>query len=198
MHPLFLFKTWIIQCKSVNGFRMSEFRSSLHDLLICRGWRKSCAQDVIKGDRIWTQGASNVSDDRIATDSLLYVVARISQIEKQGLYNPFTLSGTIVVNGVVASSHSDWFLDSFFQFFNLVHWLPAAYQLVLFPVRMLYYGLGKTVYITLYQRLDTLVDISKFAGKHGGGIAATVCAATGLVAILALSKVSMRSQSRRQ
>ena len=86
------------------------------------------AQDVIKGDRMWTQGASNVSDDRIATDSLLYVVARISQIEKQGVYNPFTLSGTIVVNGVVASSHSDWFLDSFFQFFNLVHWLPAAYQ----------------------------------------------------------------------
>ena len=28
-----------------------------------------------------------------------------------GLYNPYTLSGTIVVDGVVASCHSSWILD---------------------------------------------------------------------------------------
>lgn len=30
----------------------------------------------------------------------------------QGLYNPFTLSGTILVDGVLASVHSEWFLDN--------------------------------------------------------------------------------------
>jgi len=32
---------------------------------------------------------------------------------RRGLYNPYTLSGTIVVDGVVASCHSSWILDGF-------------------------------------------------------------------------------------
>ena len=32
---------------------------------------------------------------------------------KRGLYNPYTLSGTIVVDGVAASCHSSWILDGF-------------------------------------------------------------------------------------
>ncbi|KAG0568208.1 hypothetical protein KC19_6G002600 [Ceratodon purpureus] len=152
------------------------------------------AQDIIKGDKMWTQGAF-MRADRTTTHFPVYVVTGISVLKKQGLYNPFTLGGTIIVNGVVASSHSDWFLDSLFQVFNLVHWLPAAYQLVLLPVRMLYYYLGKSLYITLYQTLDSLVHmISMFASKHGGGIATTVGAASGFVAILSMPKLTIKWQ----
>lgn len=145
------------------------------------------AQDIIKGDQMWTYG----SGDDILFESSLNVVTSISQIEKQGLYNPFTLGGTIIVNGVVASTHSDWFLDDFFEALDLVHWLPAVYQMVLLPVRMLYNGLGKDLYITLYQRLDALVDISKSARHHGGCIVTTLDAVPGLVAGLMLSKATI-------
>jgi hypothetical protein len=68
-------------------------------------------------------------------------------VVKQGVYNPFTLGGTIIVNGVVASSHSDWFLDSVFEAMGVTHWLPAAYQLILLPARVLYTVVGKDAYI---------------------------------------------------
>lgn len=45
-----------------------------------------------------------------------------------GLYAPFTLDGTIIVDGVLASVHSDWFLDGIFDALSLTSALPAAYQ----------------------------------------------------------------------
>jgi hypothetical protein len=90
-------------------------------------------------------------------------------VEKAGLYNPFTLGGTIIVNGVVASTHSKWFLDSAFKFPQLTHWLPAAYLMVLFPVRALYRVLGKNLYISVYHQRDAVVDIATFGTSHAAG-----------------------------
>lgn len=45
-----------------------------------------------------------------------------------GLFNPLTLSGTIIVNGAVASVHSEWFLDSAFAAFGRTDLVPATYQ----------------------------------------------------------------------
>mgnify|MGYP003312984875 CR=1 FL=1 len=39
------------------------------------------------------------------------VVANATNVVAEGLYNPYTLSGTIVVDGVLASCHSSWILD---------------------------------------------------------------------------------------
>jgi hypothetical protein len=61
---------------------------------------------------------------------------------KQGVYNPFTMHGTIAVNGVVASSHSDWFLDGLAEYFGRTHLLPTVYQAVLAPARGLYRLVG--------------------------------------------------------
>ena len=38
-------------------------------------------------------------------------VVSVTTSTKRGLYNPYTLSGSIVVDGVVASCHSSWILD---------------------------------------------------------------------------------------
>ena len=45
-----------------------------------------------------------------------------------GLFNPLTLSGTIIVNGAVSSVHSEWFLDSVFDAIGRPDLLPATYQ----------------------------------------------------------------------
>lgn len=48
-------------------------------------------------------------------------------VVRRGLFNPFTMSGDIVVNGVLASAHSDWLLDAVMP--NAwAHRLPAIYQ----------------------------------------------------------------------
>jgi Hint module len=53
--------------------------------------------------------------------------AQVSTTSKAGLYNPYTMSGDIVVNGVLASCHSDWVLDRVLPG-RYAHLLPAICQ----------------------------------------------------------------------
>jgi hypothetical protein len=85
----------------------------------------------------------------------------------------------------VASSHSDWFLDSVFEAMGVTHWLPAAYQLILLPARVLYAVVGKDAYIRLFEHVDSLIDIAHFGTHHGAQFAVTV--ATLCAALVALS-----------
>merc|ERR1719197_2255913 len=59
-------------------------------------------------------------------DGISQVISNIAVI-KQGLYNPYTKSGLITVDGVVASAHSDWFLDDLIPA-SMVGYLPTIYQ----------------------------------------------------------------------
>ena len=81
------------------------------------------AKDVKKGDR-------------------LAYGERVIGIEKEkakGLWNPFTIAGTIVVDGVLASCHSDWFLESLPEWMRPSSALiPAIYQTVMIPARQIY------------------------------------------------------------
>ena len=45
----------------------------------------------------------------------------------RGLYNPFVHGADLIVDGVVASPHSDWFLDSVAPK-AMRHMLPAIYK----------------------------------------------------------------------
>ena len=61
--------------------------------------------------------------------------AATSTVVERGLFNPFTLGGTIVVDNVVASVHSDWFLDPLYDWLHIPHLLPATYQVRSWPAR---------------------------------------------------------------
>ena len=59
------------------------------------------------------------------------MVEDVALVSQSGLFNPYTAAGTIVVNGVVATVHSRWFLDYAFDALGLTAHLPEAYQVCL-------------------------------------------------------------------
>ena len=64
------------------------------------------------------------------TKSMVHVGITVEKV--RGLYNPITLSGSIIVDGVAVSVHSDWFLDASASAAGMTHMLPAAYQVRLY------------------------------------------------------------------
>ncbi len=74
-------------------------------------------------------------------------------IKAQGLYNPYTLSGKIIVDGVATSAHSSSRLDGFFAFIGID--IPIGYQMAFSPIRMLYRVLGASQ----MRKLHWIVDI---------------------------------------
>lgn len=70
------------------------------------------------------------------------MVEDVSVAEKQGLFNPYTMGGMIVVDGVVASAHSSWLFDSLMDGLGLTHKIPALYQALFAPIRTLYRIVG--------------------------------------------------------
>jgi len=91
------------------------------------------AGNVKAGDKVWVRGGAG----RAELEDVLEVVA----CADKGLFNPFTLSGTVVVDGVVASVHSEWLLDDFMPASRTSH-LHGIYQKLLLPGRGLYRLLG--------------------------------------------------------
>ena len=83
------------------------------------------------GDYIWREaGAGGLGLE-------LSEVFSIATVTKRGLYNPYTLGGSIIVGGVLASSHSEWVLDSLVPE-SMVGHMPAIYQALFAPGRLLY------------------------------------------------------------
>lgn len=95
----------------------------------------------------WSR-ARMVSLDQVSTGDLVWVadgegsrcslVLHKAQRHGRGVFNPLTLSGIIVVNGVVASSHSDWILDGIVS----ASWQHTIYQFMFAPVRLFYQIVG--------------------------------------------------------
>ncbi|WIA37379.1 hypothetical protein OEZ86_014305 [Tetradesmus obliquus] len=76
----------------------------------------------------------------------------------QGLYAPFTMTGDLVVNGVLVSAHSDWYLDRVMPQSH-VHRLPAIYQATMAPARLAYRLGGAPVMEFLDSKLH-LVELA--------------------------------------
>ncbi|CAJ1418911.1 unnamed protein product [Effrenium voratum] len=94
--------------------------------------RSMYASDVKTGNYVWTVSG---------TSSRLSQVMAIAMVPRLGLYNPYTLSGNIVVNDVVASAHSSWILDELAGP-RFRQYLPSFYQAAFLPGRCIYAVFG--------------------------------------------------------
>jgi len=115
--------------------------SSEHFVPICRSPIHSCewqtrvevyAKDVQVGDAMWVAGSALAKPSK--------VIAIDSSFEL-GLFNPYTMQGNIVVDGIIASCHSSWIIDEHFPT-ALRSWLPAVYQAMFLPGRWIYWLFG--------------------------------------------------------
>eukprot|EP00590_Aulacoseira_subarctica_P012424 CAMPEP_0172423370 /NCGR_PEP_ID=MMETSP1064-20121228/15667_1 /TAXON_ID=202472 /ORGANISM="Aulacoseira subarctica , Strain CCAP 1002/5" /LENGTH=477 /DNA_ID=CAMNT_0013164715 /DNA_START=32 /DNA_END=1465 /DNA_ORIENTATION=+ len=107
-----------------------------------RHWVNTRAMDVSIGDLILAS-----SQDQHQQQALLpHTVTQKTIVMKYGLFNPYTMSGRILVNNVSVSSHSEWILDPFFDALGLTSWLPSVYQIMLSPLRVMVYVLGPNLY----------------------------------------------------
>lgn len=62
-------------------------------------------------------------------------IVAVARVVRAGAYNPYTPSGALVVNGVLASCHSAWLLEGLAPWLLPARHAPALYQAVLAPVR---------------------------------------------------------------
>lgn len=111
------------------------------------------AEDVRVGDLVWAVNAVTGQFD-------LEVVRQKSVEMRVGLYNPFTLSGDLVVNGVLASAHSDWFLDRVMPQ-SYVSQIPSIYQTIMSPMRAVYHVGGANA----VKYLDANLKVVELASK---------------------------------
>lgn len=104
----------------------------------------------------------------LAAEGEEMIFSRVGSIDfvfSKGLYNPFTREGNIIVDGILASSHSSWFLDDLVNDVGgpaYLQYLPTIYQAVLAPARWMYDMVGPEiarVELEKYQdKLNTLTD----------------------------------------
>jgi len=87
------------------------------------------ADEIGVGDVLWFHDGERMQPAR---------VAGIAREVEYGAFNPLTLTGTIVVDGVVASAHSDWFLDGIVS----ADAQARVYQVMFAPVRAIYRVIG--------------------------------------------------------
>ena len=97
------------------------------------------ADEIVAGDFVWSRSTLGV----MGLDRVVAVRTKAAV----GAYNPLTMNGTIVVDGVVASAHSDRFLDGIVS----ADTQTKVYQAILAPVRLAYRVLGP-------QRMETVTE----------------------------------------
>ena len=105
-----------------------------HHLFVTRGGERLevPSSKALAGDFVHVAGRSGACQ-------LEAIVAK-SLVAGTGLFNPYTLSGSIVVDGVAASCHSSSALDGVFRLMGVS--VPDGYQIAFAPVRAMYRALG--------------------------------------------------------
>ena len=99
------------------------------------------------------------------------LVVEVSNVTKKGLYNPYTASGTIVVDDVVASVHSRWFLDDFFD--------------AMLPVRAIYTILKNIGGPELTRSVDQRFMLSQLGHRYPKGFVVASCLSPAFLVVFA-------------
>jgi len=92
-----------------------------------------------------------VGDGMIVGPGRVETVMTVSTVSSKGMYNPYTMSGRIVVDGVLASCHSSSLFDRVFNLFGIP--LSTGYQVVFAPIRLIYRVLGPQIYSGMFERI---------------------------------------------
>ena len=121
----------------------------------------------------------------VADTTELSPIVSKSIVQGKGLWNPYTLEGKIVVDGVVASVHSSWVLDSIFSTIGVS--IPTGYQLVFTPIRVLFTVLGVKAFSPLEGIIDAVATATNASGTISMLPALTFIAAA-LFSMQALSR----------
>ena len=90
------------------------------------------------------------------SDRLLASI-RQPQVTSQGLFNPYTRSGRIVVDGILASCHSSSMLDDLFYQLGIP--IATGYQITFAPIRLLYNLLGPRAFLRIEWIIDEVATI---------------------------------------
>ena len=105
-----------------------------------RSFHHVYAKDVQEGDTLLS-----TSDDIEESMVPVRVVRKVDAMPRcDGLYNPYTPSGFIVVDGILMSCHSEWILDPLLSGTRLAPYIQEIYQLVFWPLRRIYGAIGPT------------------------------------------------------
>jgi len=110
------------------------------------------ARDVQVGSPVLILAAGAAAAEPVLVDS-------VDEVQRAGMFAPVTTSGIVVVDGVVASSYSDWILDPVFDFFGVPEKLPAAMHIVHAPLRWGYRALGPKVLSALSPIISGIAQL---------------------------------------
>jgi hypothetical protein len=113
------------------------------------------ADEVRVGDLVWSRGGGGA----LAADAVVGARTKVAV----GAYNPLTMNGTIVVDELVASAHSDWFLDGLVS----ADTEARVYQAILAPARLAYRALGPARMEAITEGWG-VVDLVREATTPGG------------------------------
>ncbi|KXZ41341.1 hypothetical protein GPECTOR_533g535 [Gonium pectorale] len=126
------------------------------------------AADVAVGDVVLLVGGTDGQGDGdgAAASPALATVSHVDTLLARGAFNPYVRGADLIVDGVVASPHSDWILDAVAPAW-MVPYLPYIYEVLLAPVYGLYCMVGPATAEWLAHGLG-LADVGS-ASHYGIG-----------------------------
>lgn len=142
------------------------------------------ANELQAGDIVWHQESNG--------EMYASVVSSLQNVIAKGAFNPLTATGTIVVDSVVASAHSEWFLDGIFS----ADTQAKVYQAMFMPVRGIYNFIGAENMTTVTQEWG-LVDFIREATETPVKLALSLVLLTLVLIALAMVLLGIVSVVRK-
>ncbi|KIZ04059.1 hypothetical protein MNEG_3903 [Monoraphidium neglectum] len=153
--------------------------------------RMTHARHVRPGDRVLALAPGGAALEEAT-------VSRAAAVAREGLFNPYTLGGSIVVDGVLASAHSGWLVDGAFAAAGASHLMPAFFQALFAPLRAAYAVAGPEFmqrFGDALARAALRLEATLLASGGGSGPAIPTAAATA-AAVVAGASAALRQRAR--